>query len=59
MNDNAAGSIAAIINDPFIACAVNGVFNRDVAEDVLDRTLSPAEIAALNGPNSKIVLSLT
>lgn len=52
-------SLAAVTNDPFVACAVTGVFNRDVAEDVLDRALSAAEIAALNGPNSKIVLTLT
>ncbi len=57
--DNQVATLTAITNDPFVACAVNGVFNRDVAEDVLDRVLSVAEIAALNGPNSKIVLSLT
>lgn len=57
--DNQAATLAAITNDPFVACAVTGVLNRDIAEDVLDRVLSPAEIAALNGPNSKIVLTLT
>jgi hypothetical protein len=56
---NSNADIAAITNDPFVALAVNGVLNRDIMEDNLDRVLSVAEIAALNGPNSKLVLSLT
>lgn len=52
-------TLASVTNDPFVACAVTGVLNRDVMEDVLGRPLSAAEIAALNGPNSKLVLSLT
>lgn len=56
---NAAATLTAITSDPFVGCAVNGTLNRDIAEDVLDRVLSAAEIAALNGPNSKIVLTLT
>lgn len=45
--------------DPLVACAVSGTLNRDVMEDVLGRALTAPEIAALNGPNSKLVLSLT
>ena len=56
--NNAAGTLAAA-PDVFVACGVTGVVNRDVIEDTLGGTLNPAEIAALNGPNSKIVLSLT
>lgn len=52
-------TLSGVTNDPFIACAVTGTLNRDVTEDVLDRVLTTAEIAALNGPNSKIVLTLT
>lgn len=56
---NESEDIAAVTNDPFVACAVSGTLNRDIMEDVLDRALTAAEIAALNGPNSKLVLSLT
>lgn len=45
--------------DVFVACAVNGTLNRDIMEDTLGRPLTAAEIAMLNGPNSKLVLSLT
>jgi phage tail sheath gpL-like len=45
--------------DVLVAMAVNGTLNRDIVEDTLGRVLLPAEIAALNGPNSKLVLSLT
>jgi hypothetical protein len=55
---NEAGDISGA-TDPFVACAVIGVLNRDVMEDVLARALTTAEIAALNGPNSKLALSLT
>lgn len=55
---NGAGDLTAA-RDIFVSCAVSGVANRDVIEDTLGTVLSAAEIAALNGPNSKIVLSLT
>lgn len=55
--DNSGGLATAV--DPLVACAVSGVLNRDVMEDVLGRVLSAPEIAALNGPNSKLVLALT
>lgn len=44
--------------DVFVACAVNGTLNRDIMEDTLGRPLTAAEVASLNGPNSKLVLSL-
>jgi hypothetical protein len=56
--DNQSATLTAAA-DVFVACATTGVLNRDIMEDVLGRVLSSAEIAALNGPNSKLVLSLT
>lgn len=56
--NNVAGTLATS-QDVFVACGVTGVVNRDVMEDNLGGVLSAPEIAALNGPNSKIVLSLT
>lgn len=41
----------------FVACAVNGVLNRHVMEDVLDRALTAPEIEVLTGPHSRFVLS--
>jgi len=44
--------------DVFVACAVNGTLNRDVMEDVLERSLTDAEVKALRGPNSRFTLTI-
>jgi hypothetical protein len=55
--DNTA--LASITTDPFVACATIAQVNRDIVEDNLGRALNAAEIAALNGERSRLVLLLT
>jgi len=52
-------SLAGVTADPFVVVHTYGTLSRDITEDNLGAALSAAEIAALNGAGSQIVLLLT
>lgn len=56
--DNAAGTIAAL-GTIDVPVAVIGVINRDIAEDILGRAYTAAEIAGFDLEGSKLVLTNT
>ncbi len=52
-------TLAAITADPFVACGVMGLVNRDIVEDNLGRALTAAEIAGFDAAGSKLHLTRT
>ncbi len=50
-------TLAAVINDVFVAVGVTGVCDRDAVEFNLGRVLSAAEIAGFESGKCKVVLS--
>lgn len=52
-------TLGDVTADVFAALGVIGIVNRDIMEDNLGRALTAAEIAALTGANSRLVLTTT
>jgi len=52
-------TLAGVTDDVSAGFGVIGILNRDVMEDNLERALTAAEIAALDGAGSRLVLLLT
>lgn len=54
--DNAAGTLAAVTNDPFVTVGTIGQVSQDIMEDTLGRALTADEIAGFNLAGSHLVL---